>query len=75
MNLGHYLNLSDRSLLELGDAFSAVAAAHSDEPDVRIECEKFAKQTAQHRELLRPSLDRYQATDASDDESGAETSS
>ena len=64
MNLRHYLELLHRSLLELAQAFGEVAEAHRDEPDVRIDCEKFAKQSTHRRDLLRPFLAEYQASDA-----------
>ena len=68
MNLRHYLDLLHRSLLELAQAFGDVAEAHRDEPDVRIDCENFAKQATHQRELLRPFLNDYQANDTGDDE-------
>ena len=43
MNLRHYISLLHQSLIELVEAFSDVADAHGDEPDVRVECEKFAE--------------------------------
>jgi hypothetical protein len=62
VNLGHYLDLWDRSLLDVAHACSDIAATHRDEPDVRIQCEKFARNTARQRELLLPFLDRYEAS-------------
>ena len=68
MNLRHYLELLHRSLIELAQAFDEVAEAHRDEPDVRIDCEKFAKQSTHRRDLLRPFLAEYQASDAGNDD-------
>lgn len=68
MNLRHYLSLLHRSLLELAQAFGDVAETHRDEPDVRVDCEKFARQARHHQELLHPFLSEYQASDAGDDE-------
>jgi len=67
VNLGHHLRFLDRSLLELAEAFSDVAQAHHDEPDVRIECTKFAEQTARQRATLVPFLGHYDVDDATRD--------
>jgi len=68
VNLGHYLRFLDRSLLELGGAFSEVAEAHSDEPDVRDQCKKFARTTMRQRELLDTFLEQYKPDDTSEDD-------
>jgi hypothetical protein len=68
VNLRHYINLLHRSLLELVRAYGEIVAGHGDEPDVRVECEKFASQVTHHQQLLRPFLDRYRANGAGDDE-------
>ena len=67
MNLRHYISLLHQSLIELVEAFSDVADAHGDEPDVRVECEKFAKQTQRHEQLLRPFLEQFGANGTGDE--------
>jgi len=68
VNLGDYLRFLDGSLLELAEAFSDVAEAHPDEPDVRIECTKFARTTMRQRELLDPFLEQLEPDDPSGDD-------
>jgi hypothetical protein len=59
MHLAHYLGLVHRSELVLANAYREVAAAHGDEPDVSVLCQKFAGQCDQHAAKLAPFVDRY----------------
>jgi hypothetical protein len=59
MHLAHYLGLVHRSELVLASAYREVAAAHGDEPDVSVLCQKFAGQCDQHAAKLTPFVDRY----------------
>ena len=59
MHLAHYLGLVHRSELALANAYREVAAAHGDEPDVSVLCQKFAGQSDQHAAKLAPFVDRY----------------
>jgi hypothetical protein len=66
MHLGHYIKLLHHSQETLTTAFREIAAAHADEPDVRVDCEKFAVRVEQHAAALEPSLQRHLSS--SDDE-------
>lgn len=59
MHLPHYLGLAHGSEVALAAAFREVAAAHAAESDVRILCEKLARQCDQHAETLAPFFARY----------------
>ena len=59
MHLGHYISLLHHSQQRLIDGYRAVAAAHADEPDVRITCQNFAEQTERHEAQLAPIHVRY----------------
>ncbi|MCU1368140.1 MAG: hypothetical protein JWL72_2838 [Ilumatobacteraceae bacterium] len=59
MHLGHYIELLRHSQDVLSKAYREVAAAHPDEPDVRIDCEKFAEQIQRHSDRLAPVHTRY----------------
>jgi hypothetical protein len=64
MNLGPYLGLLHDCLTQLHRALAEVATAHGDEPDVRLDCDKFAKRIERHADLLRPVLEQYRPSDA-----------
>ena len=66
MHLGHYLRLLDHAQQALSDAFREVAEAHQDEPDVRIDSERFAARLEQHASRLTPVLRQY-GEDADDE--------
>ena len=66
MNLAHYLGLLHRSQLELAIAFREVGADHADEPDVILECQRFALQCDRHAGALEPFVGRY-GEDADDE--------
>ena len=59
MHLGHYIAMLHHSQQSLIDGYRAIGEAHADEPDVRIECERFARQTASHQAQLAPVHPRY----------------
>lgn len=59
MHLGHYIAVLQNSQQRLIEAYRAVGDAHADEPDVRMDCEKFALQTERHVEQLGSVLERY----------------
>jgi hypothetical protein len=42
--------------VELAAAFREVASAHPDEPDVEMDCTRFARQSTRHAALLEPFL-------------------
>jgi hypothetical protein len=66
MQLAHYLGLLHKAEDNLARAFREVGAAHGDEPDVRLDCERMARQCASHVDRLGPFVDRY-GEDASDE--------
>lgn len=59
MHLAHYLGLLHRAQVDLAAAFREVADAHSDEPDVRHQAHRLARQCDRHAESLQPFADRY----------------
>ncbi|HEY8525275.1 MAG TPA: hypothetical protein VIL48_09940 [Acidimicrobiales bacterium] len=59
MQLAHYLGLIHRAEAHLSDAFLEVGRAHEDEPDVRHDCERMARQCDEHVERLTPFVERY----------------
>lgn len=59
MHLAHYLGLLHRAQVNLASAFREVGTAHRDEPDVRILCEKLARQCDSHAGQLEPFAKRY----------------
>ena len=59
MHLGHYVRLLQHSQETLTHAFREIGDAHASEPDVRIDCIKFAAQTDQHVTKLSLALQRY----------------
>jgi hypothetical protein len=59
MHLAHYLGLLYKAEDHLTRAFREVGAAHGDEPDVRLDCERMARQCASHVDRLGPFVDRY----------------
>ena len=59
MHLGHYIKLLHHSQQALTNALRAVGAAHPDEPDVRIDSDKFAGRLERHTAKLEPALQRY----------------
>ena len=59
MNLVHYLAILRTALSDLQAACDEVGTAHGDEPDVRIDCTKFARRCSDQAEALRPFLERY----------------
>jgi hypothetical protein len=61
MNLGHYLRVLRVALLNLQAACLEVGSAHDDEPDVEIDCTKFARRCARQAETLAPFFERYEA--------------
>jgi hypothetical protein len=68
MHLGHYIKLLDHSQQTLTTAFREIGAAHSDEPDVRIDCERFAAHVEQHTAQLTPAIDKYRGDTDSEPE-------
>ena len=59
MHLGHYIKLLHHSQQALTNALRAVGAAHQDEPDVRIDSDKFAARLERHTAKLERALQRY----------------
>lgn len=59
MHLGHYIQLLRHSQETLTRAFAEIGESHASEPDVRIDCAKFAVQTEQHVTKLSLALQRY----------------
>jgi hypothetical protein len=59
VNLAHYLGLLHRAEENLAAALREVGAAHTDEPDVLLDCERLAAQSDGHAELLAPFAARY----------------
>jgi hypothetical protein len=59
VNLAHYLGLLHRAQTNLAGAFREVAAAHTDEPDVRGTCERLAEQCERHAAELEPFTRSY----------------
>jgi hypothetical protein len=59
MHLGHYLKVLDHAQHTLTTAFREVAEAHADEPDVRIDSEKFAARLEQHAIQLTRARRQY----------------
>ena len=59
MRVGHYLELLRTAELDLASACERVASEHSDEPDVRVDCLKFANDCREHASKLGPFLERY----------------
>jgi uncharacterized protein YdiU (UPF0061 family) len=57
--LAHYLDLLERSQLDLSKAFRQVATDHREEPDVFHECHLMAAQCEDHAERLKPFTERY----------------
>ncbi|MBF9132613.1 hypothetical protein I0C86_27205 [Plantactinospora sp. S1510] len=68
MQLAHYLGLLHRSLSNLDGAYREVADVHGDEPDVRLCCQRLARQCAAQADRLDPFARRYaeQAPDEPD---------
>ena len=66
MHIGHYIGLLHHSQQCLIEAYRTVADAHADEPDVRIDCTKFAERTEQHEAKVAPVHARY--ADEAEDE-------
>jgi hypothetical protein len=67
VNLEHYLSLLHRAQTELGDAYREVGSAHADEPDVRLDCERFARQCDEHAKQLAPIAERYGEAEGEDE--------
>jgi hypothetical protein len=59
MHLATYLGLLERAETALSESFRQVADAHGDEPDVRHDCTRMARQCERHVAQLSPFLDRY----------------
>jgi hypothetical protein len=59
MHLATYLGLLHRAETALSESFRQVVDAHGDEPDVRLDCVRMARQCERHVERLAPFLDRY----------------
>jgi hypothetical protein len=62
MNLVHYLGVLRNARSDLPAACGEVGTAHGDEPDVRIDCTKFARRCGDQAEALRPFLGRYETS-------------
>jgi hypothetical protein len=67
VNLSSYLGLLDAGEQSLAGAFRQVAAGHGDEPDVRVLCERLAKQCQEHKARLSPVVKRYGEAGADDE--------
>jgi hypothetical protein len=67
MNLDIYLGMLHQAEQTLADSYRQVADGHGKEPDVHFLCQTLAGQCDQHRELLRPVVQRY-GEDRSDNE-------
>ena len=63
MQLGHYISLLHRANVDLAAAYREVGSAHRDEPDVEIDCSKFAAQSLRIARRLEPFVRRYGAVD------------
>jgi hypothetical protein len=59
MHLGHYVGLVHRAQSNLGEAFREVGEHHVDEPDVRHDCARFARQCDRHASLVGGFVSRY----------------
>lgn len=59
MHLAHYLGLLHKAEDDLATALRAVGRAHTDEPDVRHDCERMAAQCDRHVSALAPVVARY----------------
>ena len=59
MHLGHYLTLLDHAQHTLTNAFREVGEAHPDEPDVRIDAERFAAHLEEHAGELTGARRQY----------------
>ena len=66
MNLAHCLGRLHHAASALADAFTQVADAHGDEPDVALDCQRMSRQCQAHVDELRPFVDRY-GEDADDE--------
>ena len=71
MNLGHYVSHLCSALADLDEACRAVAAAHAEEPDVDIDCTRYAERCADQARLLDSFLDRYPSTAGEDEGTGS----
>jgi hypothetical protein len=59
VQLAHYLGLLNDAERTLAEAFTAVAAAHADEPDVAATCLILTEQCRAHADRLDPFTRRY----------------
>lgn len=59
MHLGRYLSLLHHAQQALTTALREVGEAHPDEPDVRVDAERFATHLERHTMKLAPALQRY----------------
>lgn len=66
MHVGNYLGLLDHSERQLAEAFKSVARHHGDEPDILQTCQMLAGWSEQHRQQLKPLIERY--SEKSEDE-------
>ncbi|HET6301973.1 hypothetical protein [Microbacterium sp.] len=67
MKLPIYLSLLDEAERTLAESFRQVADEHGDEPDVHFLCQTLAGQCDEHRDRLRPVIERYGEGSADDE--------